>query len=147
MQPVTRSTLRIELTLTPDFQWDQDIHGTAQTFWIIVEDVDGEIILFHDQFLLRDRFCEQDHYITFTVPIVEPQPPNYFVTVVSDRWLHCETRLPVSFQHLILPDKFAPPTPLLDLQALPISALQNPEFEKIFVKSIQSFNKVKVSAN
>lgn len=44
--------------------------------------------------------------------------------VVSDRWLGCESVLPVSFRHLILPEKYAPPTELLDLQPLPVSALR-----------------------
>ena len=26
IQPITRSTLRMELTLTPDFQWDEKVH-------------------------------------------------------------------------------------------------------------------------
>ena len=37
--------------------------------------------------------------MSFTVPMLDPLPPNYFITVVSDRWLHSETRLPVSFKH------------------------------------------------
>lgn len=97
--------LKIELTITPDFVWDEKVHGTVEAFWILVEDVDGEIILFHDQFLLRQRYAEpkngvpQDSYISFTVPMLDPLPPNYFVTVLSDRWLHSETRLPISFKH------------------------------------------------
>ncbi len=35
-------------------------------------------------------------------------------------------------RHLILPDKFPPPTELLDLQPLPISALRNPSFEALY---------------
>ena len=45
--------------------------------------------------------------------------------VVSDKWLQCETVLPVSFRHLILPEKYPPPTELLDLQPLPVSALRS----------------------
>ncbi|GAA5998703.1 ATP-dependent RNA helicase BRR2 [Rhodotorula paludigena] len=142
VQPITRSLLRIELTITPDFQWDEKVHGGAESFWILVEDVDGEIILFHDQFLLRQRYAEQDHYVTFTVPMLDPLPPNYFISVVSDRWMHAETRLPLSFKHLILPEKFPPPTTLLDLQSLPVSALHNKEFEKIYSESIDAFNKI-----
>ena len=48
-----RSTLQVELTITPDFQWDEKIHGNSETFWIFVEDVDGEIILHHEYFLLK----------------------------------------------------------------------------------------------
>ncbi|KAM0747473.1 Sec63-domain-containing protein [Meredithblackwellia eburnea MCA 4105] len=148
VSPITRSTLKIELTITPDFQWDEKVHGQVEAFWILVEDVDREVILFHDQFMLRQRYAvplngvPQDSYVSFTVPMMDPLPPNYFITVVSDRWLHSETCLPLSFQHLILPEKFPPPTTLLDLQPLPVSALHNREFEAIYSSSIPSFNKI-----
>ena len=32
---------RMELTLTPDFQWDDKVHGMVEPFWIIVEDSDS----------------------------------------------------------------------------------------------------------
>ena len=41
--------------------------------------------------------------------------------MVSDRWIGAETHLAVSFRHLILPEKYPPPTELLDLQPLPVS--------------------------
>ncbi|KAJ7632741.1 putative RNA helicase [Roridomyces roridus] len=142
VQPITRSLLRIDLSIIPDFRWEEKIHGGAETFLIMVEDVDGEIILFHDSFVLRQRYAEDEHNVTLTVPMFEPVPPNYYISVISDRWLHAETRLPISFKHLILPEKFPPPTPLLDLQALPLSALHNKEFEAIYSSSIQTFNKI-----
>ncbi len=108
----------------------------------MVEDVDGEIILFHDTFILRQRYAEDEHYVTLTVPMFEPVPPNYYISIVSDRWLQAETRLPISFKHLILPEKFPAPTPLLDLQPLPLSALHNKEFESIYSSTIQTFNKI-----
>jgi pre-mRNA-splicing helicase BRR2 len=142
VQPITRSLLRIDLSIVPDFRWDEKIHGTAETFLIIVEDVDGEIILFHDSFVLRQQYVEHEHSVTLTVPMFEPVPPNYYISIISDHWLHAETRLPISFKHLILPEKFPPPTPLLDLQALPLSALHNKEFENIYSSTIQTFNKI-----
>ena len=30
IQPITRSTLKVELTITPDFQWDANIHGASE---------------------------------------------------------------------------------------------------------------------
>jgi len=30
VQPITRSTLRVELTITPDFQWDDKVHGQSE---------------------------------------------------------------------------------------------------------------------
>lgn len=99
-------------------------------------------MLFHDTFILRQRYAENEHNVTLTVPMFEPVPPNYYISVVSSRWLHAETRLPISFKHLILPEKFPPPTPLLDLQALPLSALHNKDFEAIYSSTIQTFNKI-----
>ncbi|KAG6378229.1 hypothetical protein JVT61DRAFT_13929 [Boletus reticuloceps] len=98
VQPITRSLLRIDLSIVPNFRWDEKIHGGAETFFIIVEDVDGEIILFHDTFVvLCQRYAEDEHNVTITVPIFEPVPPDYYISVVSDRWLHAETRLSTSF--------------------------------------------------
>lgn len=144
VQPMTRSMLRVELTITPNFEWDDEVHGTAESFWIIAEDCDGEDILFHDQFILRKDFAQaemNEHIVEFTVPITEPMPPNYFVTVVSDRWMHSETKLAVSFQKLILPEKFPPHTQLLDLQPLPVAALKTDDFRALYPKW-ERFNKI-----
>jgi pre-mRNA-splicing helicase BRR2 len=142
VQPITCSHLRINLSIIPDFRWDEKIHRIAEMFTIMVEDVDGEIILFHDSFVLRQRYAEDEHSVTLTVPMFEPVPPNYYISIISDRWLHVETRLPISFKHLILPEKFPLPTPLLDLQPLPLSALHNKDFESIYSTTIQTFNKI-----
>jgi pre-mRNA-splicing helicase BRR2 len=144
VQPMTRSMLRVELTITPKFEWDEMIHGTAESFWIIAEDCDGEDILFHDQFILRKDFAESEenqHIVEFTVPITEPMPPNYFVSVISDRWMHSETKLAVSFQKLILPEKFPPHTPLLDLQSLPVAALKTDDYKSLY-PNWERFNKI-----
>ena len=126
VQPITRSLLRIDLTVTPDFIYDVAVHDAAQLFWVIVEDGDGEKILHHEPFSLRAQYAKDEHVISFCVPMHDPLPPQYFIKVVSDRWLHAEAVLPVSFRHLILPQKYPPPTELLDLQPLPVSALANP---------------------
>ncbi|KAJ3086392.1 DEIH-box ATPase, partial [Quaeritorhiza haematococci] len=139
VQPITRSMIRVELTITPDFQYDEKASGGAETFWVLVEDVDSEIVLYHDLFVLKQRYAEEEHRMTFTVPLFEPLPPNYFISVVSDRWLRCETRLPVSFKHLILPDKYPPHTELLDLQPLPVSALK--EYEGVY-SGFRHFNPI-----
>ena len=34
----------MELTITPDFQFDPTVHGSAEAFWIFVEDVDSEVV-------------------------------------------------------------------------------------------------------
>ncbi|KAG9146680.1 hypothetical protein Leryth_005025 [Lithospermum erythrorhizon] len=141
VQPITRSVLKVELTITPDFQWEDKVHGFVEPFWVIVEDNDEEYILHHEYFLLKKQYIEEDHNLTFTVPIYEPQPPQYFIRVVSDRWIGSQTVLPVSFRHLILPEKYPPPTELLDLQPLPVTALRNPLYEALY-QEFKHFNPV-----
>jgi len=130
--PITRSTLKVELTITPDFQWDEKIHGMAEPFWILVEDVDSEILLHHEYFLLKKKYSEDEHYVKFYVPVFETLPPQYFIRVISDKWIASETQVAVSFRHLILPEKHPAPTELLDLQPLPVNALRNSQYEKLY---------------
>ncbi|KVH95384.1 AAA+ ATPase domain-containing protein, partial [Cynara cardunculus var. scolymus] len=117
------------------------IHGYVEPFWVIVEDNDGEYILHNEYFLLKKQYIDEDHTLNFTVPIYEPLPPQYFIKVVSDRWLGSLSVLPVSFRHLILPEKYPPPTELLDLQPLPVTALRNPLYEALY-QEFKHFNPV-----
>nr|NVI75526.1 lethal (3) 72Ab [Cucujiformia] len=87
IQPITRAMLKVELTITPDFQWDDKLHGQSEAFWILVEDVDSEVILHHEYFLLKSKYCQDEHLVKFFVPIFEPLPPQYFLRIVSDRWI------------------------------------------------------------
>src|ERR1700738_400594 len=68
----------------------------------------------------------------FTVPMFEPMMPQIYISVVSDRWLHSETKLAVSFRHLVLPELLPPHTKLLDRQPLPTTALRNQEFISLY---------------
>lgn len=89
IQPLTRSTLLVELTVTPDFRWDPKFHDAAgEGFWIFVEDGDGEVILHYEYFVLKEYQVAQERFelvLDFAVPVTEPPPPNYFLRCVSDK--------------------------------------------------------------
>ena len=70
--------------------------------------------------------------LVFTIPIFEPLPPQYYVQVVSDRWLKAEATCAISFKHLILPDHHPPHTELLNLQPLPVTTLRNSRLEMLY---------------
>jgi activating signal cointegrator complex subunit 3 len=96
-----------------------------------VEDTDNEHI-YHSEYVLQGRRQKDPIVLDFFIPLFEPMPAFYYVHVVSDRWLHAEAMLPLSLRKLLLPEQHAPHTELLDLQPLPVSALQSPAFQALY---------------
>ncbi|KAI2614176.1 Sec63-domain-containing protein [Hypoxylon fragiforme] len=138
--PLNRDVLRIKLYITPEFKWNEHVHGTSESFYIWVENSETSEIYHHEFFILNRRKLYDDHELNFTIPLSDPLPNQIYVRAVSDKWLGAETVNPVSFQHLIRPDTESVYTDLLNLQPLPISALKNPGLEEIYAKRFQFFN-------
>ena len=145
VQPVSRSLLNMHVTVQADFAWEEEVHGTVQRFWLLVEDSESSKILTKLLFTLRKFQLDSRLRFTFCVPVFEPLPPQYFVHVISDDWLNCETTLPVSFRHLILPSKTHPPTELMDLQPLPVAALGVQALVELF-PGTEAFNAIQTQA-
>lgn len=63
-QPITRTVLRVMLTVTAAFEWRDRVHGGSEVFWIFVEDPDNEHIYHKEQWRLSkeklDEAREQD---------------------------------------------------------------------------------------
>ncbi|KAF1781280.1 P-loop containing nucleoside triphosphate hydrolase [Phytophthora cactorum] len=83
VQPITRSMLKVDLVVTPDFEFTRDVHGNAEGFWVFVEDVDGETILHHEWLLIKRRFASQETYLSFTMPLFEPLAPLYYIKLAA----------------------------------------------------------------
>ena len=142
VRPDSRGLLHVEIVVSPDFQFEAKVHDYAQIFHVIVEDVDGERILHHEPLRVSLDRADAEHVVELRVPVSDPPPPQYFLKVVSDRWLHSTACLPVSFRHLILPRKHAPHTELLDLQPLPVGAVGSPELAALFADVGPYFNPI-----
>ena len=57
--------------------------------------------------------------------------------------MHAETSLPISFKHLILPDRFPAPTPLQDMYPKLVKDLCFADVEKMYHKDgIREFNTI-----
>ena len=55
IQPITRTVLRVRLIITPEFTWNDRMHGSvAEPFWIWVEDPDNDHI-YHSEYLLLTK--------------------------------------------------------------------------------------------
>ncbi|BFZ53157.1 Pre-mRNA-splicing helicase BRR2 [Savitreella phatthalungensis] len=105
MQPMTRSGFRMQLSITSLFEWDRELHGASQMFWIFVEDCDASRILAFDQFLLREADQAREHFVDLWLPCFEPVSPQYFVTITSNNWLHCENRVAVPLRDIVFPPR------------------------------------------
>ena len=123
VQPISRSCLQMKVDIQPLYEFNSSVHSSLEYFWLIVEDVSQQFALYSDQFALTQSQVEGKQIMTlsFTVPVTDPLPPFYFVRVVSDKWIGVSTLRAISFQHLILPAKSAPPTELLDLVPIDLS--------------------------
>ncbi|CAH0402336.1 unnamed protein product [Chilo suppressalis] len=135
LHPITRTVLRIRLTIVPNFKWNEKYHGKApEAFWIWVEDPDTDIMYYHEYFLITKKqvMTREPQELIITIPISEPLPPQYYIRATSERWLGAESVLPLTFQHLILPETHPPHTDLLELQPLPVTALNNPSYELLY---------------
>lgn len=134
LHPITRTVLRVKITLTAEFTWNDKIHGNSEFFWVWIEDPHHNHIYHHEFFNLQKKHVKtnEPQLIVFTIPIFEPLPSQYIVRVISDRWLGVEFSHSISFKHLILPELHPPHTELLDLDPLPVKALNNPKFEALY---------------
>ncbi|CAL8464110.1 g3645 [Coccomyxa elongata] len=145
LQPITRTVLRVQVTVQPTFQWRDASHGNSMQWHIWVEDSENEHVYHSETWTLTKKMMrEPEHRLAFTIPIFEPLPPQYYIRAVSDTWLQAEATLPMSFKGLILPERHPPHTELLDLDPLPLSALDCPLYESQY--RFSHFNPIQTQA-
>jgi activating signal cointegrator complex subunit 3 len=143
VQPITRQILRVTLCLYPAFDWSDKLSGGSEPFWLWVEDNEQQRINHTEYVMLSKKqvLSGEPVVLNFPIPVHEPIPPQYWVRIVSDRWIGLQNLIPVSFKHLILPERHPPHTELLDLTPLPVTALKNPGYESFYTR-FSHFNPV-----
>jgi len=95
VQPVTRAVLKFSVTLVGNFDWNAGWLGSAQGFWLWIEDGVNERIYHQEHVLLSRRNHGSPVELELMIPAFEPLPPQYYVRVISDTWVGVESLLPV----------------------------------------------------
>ncbi|VAI08395.1 unnamed protein product [Triticum turgidum subsp. durum] len=145
VSPITRTVLKVDLLITPEFVWKDRHHGMSQRWLIIVEDSENDTIYHSELFTLTKKMARgTPTKMSFNIPIFEPHPPQYYIRAVSDSWLHSESIFTVSFHNLTLPQTQITHTELLDLKPLPLSALGNKAYEDLY--RFTHFNPIQTQA-
>ena len=143
-QPITRSVIRFNVEILADWMWDMNVHGSLQPFLLMLENTDGDFILYYDVLFITPDMIGQDFTLSFTHELKQQNqnnmPPNFFLTVISENWWHCEYEIPVSFNGFKLPNKFPAPTPLLENICIPTTELGIDDFSNVF--DFKSFNRI-----
>ncbi|CEP63293.1 ATP-dependent RNA helicase BRR2 LALA0_S07e06854g [Lachancea lanzarotensis] len=143
IQPLTPSVVKFDLEILPKWTWDSKIHGHSEKFILMVENEMGDKLLYEDILSVRQKYANELHYLDFSIFLNSDQqqrlPPNFFISLTSEKWLHSEVKIPVLLDDVRLPRKFPAPTPLLDREAVPVSELGD-QFSKKF--DFLHFNKI-----
>ncbi|SJM82207.1 probable Pre-mRNA-splicing helicase BRR2 [Zygosaccharomyces bailii] len=143
IQPITPSLLKFELEVLPEWIWDNKWHDNIESFIVILEDTDGEQILYSDVLLIKKEYIGLEHFMDIYLTLNPSQqrnlPPNFFVTVISEKWCHSGSQIAIGLEPIRLPKKFPAPTPLMDISLIPVTNLENADFSRTFY--FKTFNK------
>jgi antiviral helicase SLH1 len=141
LRPLGSDVLKIAVTITRAFNWSSKTHGSAEPFWVWVEDHDGATILQLSHLLFRQttELVEVD----FVISVVDgAPPPSVTIRFVSDRWMCAEDEILVPLETLTMPAPSSSHTPRLDLPFLSLSILHTPVLEDIFSSRLHNFNAI-----
>ncbi|KAL0582025.1 putative steryl acetyl hydrolase mug81 [Marasmius crinis-equi] len=145
LRPLGCDILKIAVHVTKDFTWSNKVHGTAEPFWLWIEDRDGLNILQFSHTLFKPSL--DTLHIDFVIPITQSEPPpSVTVRYVSDRWIGAEQELSIPLGALRMPRRPDSRTPLLDLPLLPLATVRNPVVDAIFANRIHNFNPLQTQA-
>ncbi|CAN8069300.1 unnamed protein product [Agarophyton chilense] len=97
---LSQTLILVELKLVPDFRWIEALHGSAETWWLWIEDFEenrvyqnqkititkAQALKMKEQGEKNSKNSTNGMQLSLKVPVFYPPSPQYFVRVESDRW-------------------------------------------------------------
>jgi antiviral helicase SLH1 len=145
LRPLGHDVLKIAIRVKRAFTWSTRIHGSAESFWLWVEDYDGLIILQLAHLLFRQN--TNDLTVDFVISVADGRPPpSVTVRYVSDLWMGAEDELSIPLESLMMPTLSRCHSPMLVLPFLATSVFKNPTVEKLFSERVRNLNAIQTQA-
>lgn len=141
LRPLGFDILKIALRITRAFIWNAKVHGSAEPFWLWVEDHDGLTILQLSHLLFRQTTNALNVDFVISIPDSQP-PPSVTIRFVSDRWMGAEDEITIPLDSLVMPTSCNSHTRSLDLPLLSLPVLRNPVVENLFSDRLINFNTI-----
>ncbi|KAJ7742479.1 Sec63-domain-containing protein [Mycena maculata] len=145
LRPLGFDVLKIAARVTPTFAWNSKEHGSAEPFWLWVEDHDALNILQLSHLIFRPSTEAMDVDFVISIPDGQP-PPSVTIRFVSDRWMGAEDELSIPLDTLVMPVASHSHSPRLDLPFLTPSILRNPTVESLFSGRLHNFNSIQTQS-
>ncbi|GAA5949316.1 hypothetical protein JCM21900_005602 [Sporobolomyces salmonicolor] len=141
LQPLSHDLLRVRLDLRKAFEWSEKHHGSAEAFWVWVEDEENLSILQLARVLVRPHTTNMR--VNFTIPVTTV-PKALYVRAISDRWIGAEEEYIVDLEGLVLPPQPPPHLPLLELPLLSAFDAFNkhPRLRQLYEQETPTFDPV-----
>lgn len=144
VKPVAQTILKVDVVVVPDFLHSKQFHMGKEQFWLIVEDGKGEI-LHNEQFGVMTRNLQYNKKISpielsFFLPF-KGTDYDYKMIIMSDRFVGCDKEITLDLSEVMIHTEKMEYTDLLNLRPLPISTLNNKDFEDIY-SHISFFNPI-----
>jgi len=132
IKPISKSSLRVDLSIVPAFSWSDRYHHSSERFWLMVQDVNQERLLHYEILTIRKHLRQDSLKVSFFVPYLVPIHPFYYLRIFPDRWFGCDHHLPIYIERITLPDDGSATTQLADADPISVSALRNRPYEKYY---------------
>lgn len=130
LRPLANDLLEINVTVAPNFVWSHRVSGTAEPFYVWVQDEEGINILQWRNILLRPSTTTIN--VQFVIPWVADTHHSLSLVTASDKWLGSDSQTHVDLSNLTMPAPFDDHTPLLDLPFLTLAALDDDELAQAY---------------
>jgi antiviral helicase SLH1 len=145
LRPLGSDVLKIAVQIHRAFEWNSKVHGTAEPFWIWVEDHNGSYILQLARLMFHATTKVLNTEFMISIPNSQP-PPSVTIRFISDSWIEAEDELYIPLDSLIMPISSNCHSTILDLPFLPLSVLGHPAVENLFTNRVHDFNAIQTQS-